>query len=194
MLKLKQKLLFSCLLPTLTMGQLLLITAKPVAANHDLCSGTADSSERCITAQREAANVQCFENNSGNNTAIASCVDRVTAHFNHTGSREDAPPLPAGAITSAPANYSGDCEDPNPGKENCAIIAYLLDFINILSAVVGIVSVIMIAVWGIQYTVARDNAQMTATARLRLLQTVLALVAYLFVYAFLQWIVPGGVF
>lgn len=77
---------------------------------------------------------------------------------------------------------------------NCKIAERLQDFTNALSAIVGIVAVIMIAYWGLQYTIARDNPQATATARLRLFQTVVALVAYIFMYAFLQYIVPGGVF
>lgn len=86
-----------------------------------------------------------------------------------------------------------DCKDVDLTK-NCRIAGYLQKFINAISAIVGIVCVVMIAVWGIQYTIARDNPQTTATARLRLVQTVIALVSYLFVYAFLQWVVPGGVF
>lgn len=95
---------------------------------------------------------------------------------------------------TAASGVEPDCKDPNVSRDNCQIVARLLGFINVLSGLVGIVAVVMIAVWGIQYTIARDNPQMVASARLHLLQTVIALISYLFIYAFLQWIVPGGVF
>lgn len=91
------------------------------------------------------------------------------------------------------ANFDADCRD-GLTQDKCGIVAYLITFINLLTAVVGIVSVIMITVWGIQYSVSRDNPQMVSSARLHILQTVIAVIIYLFVYAFLQWIVPGGIF
>lgn len=110
----------------------------------------------------------------------ASCSDPRFAGSSPTGTAE--------------SGVEPDCKDTNVTRDNCKIVARLLGFINVLSALVGIVSVIMIAIWGIQYTIARDNPQMVASARLHLLQTVLAVIGYLFIYAFLQWIVPGGVF
>jgi hypothetical protein len=94
-------------------------------------------------------------------------------------------------------NSKNDCivsgSSPNLNKDNCGIINYLLIFIRVLSALVGIVVVIMIVVRGMQYIVARENPQMTASARQGILWAVLALILYLFVFALLQWLVPGGV-
>jgi len=94
----------------------------------------------------------------------------------------------------ATGDLESDCNSPILSAGNCRIVYHLLNFINILSALVGITAVIMLTVWGIQYTVSRDNPQMVASARLKILNTVLAVVFYLFIYAFLQWLVPGGVF
>lgn len=88
--------------------------------------------------------------------------------------------------------FEVDCKEENPSVQNCGIIRRIRDIINVLSALVGIIAVIMLTVWGIQYTASRDNPQMVASARLHILQTVLAVVMYLFVYAFLQWLIPGG--
>lgn len=97
----------------------------------------------------------------------------------------------------AEVNAKNDCirkeGEASLTKENCGIVRYLLIFVNVLSGLVGIVVVIMIAVRGIQYIGARENPQMTASARLGILWAVLALILYLFVFAFLQWLVPGGV-
>lgn len=77
--------------------------------------------------------------------------------------------------------------------QNCAVMYYLLIFINALSALVGIVVVIMVAVGGVQYSAAKDNPQQAAQAKERIRNAILALVAYIFMVAFLQWLVPGGI-
>jgi len=66
--------------------------------------------------------------------------------------------------------------------------------INALSAGVGIVVIAMIILGGIQYTIAGDNAQATAAAKKRVTNALLALFTFLFIFAFLQWLVPGGLF
>lgn len=103
---------------------------------------------------------------------------------------------PTAANTS---DYGGDCTtDPKKKEtlnaENCGIVAIILDITNILSALVGIVVVIMIAIGGIQYTASRDNPQATAAAKEKIRNAILALVVYLFTYALLQYLIPGGIF
>jgi hypothetical protein len=66
--------------------------------------------------------------------------------------------------------------------------------VNVLSAGVGIIVIAMIIVGGIQYSIAGDNATATAAARQRITNALIALAAYLFVFAFLQWLIPGGIF
>lgn len=96
--------------------------------------------------------------------------------------------------TKGPAgNFGGTCEKQDLDQKNCAIIKYALLFTNILSALVGIVVVIMIAIGGLQYAASRDNPQATINAKNRLKTAVLALVGYLFIFAFLQYIIPGGI-
>jgi predicted small integral membrane protein len=87
-----------------------------------------------------------------------------------------------------------DCKETELDKENCGIVGYIVTFTNALAILVGIVIVIMIAVGGIQYTTARDDPQQVSAAKNRIRNAILALVFYLFTFAFLQWLVPGGVF
>lgn len=110
-----------------------------------------------------------------------------------TGSLISGSQTVSAETTTASQSYDGKCNDTNINKDNCAIIAYLVDFIRILSGLVGVVVVIMITVGGIQYSTARDNPQATAAAKDRITNAILALVFYLFIFAFLQYIVPGGV-
>ena len=91
-------------------------------------------------------------------------------------------------------NFEGRCEDAaNVNPDTCGIVAYLQTAINILTAVVGVVIVIMVALGGVQYTLARDNPQESAAAKTRIYNALMALVIYLFSFAFLQYLVPGGV-
>lgn len=88
-----------------------------------------------------------------------------------------------------------DCTNSqNLDRGNCKIIDYLVIVINALSALVGIVVVIMIVVGGIQYSAARDNPQAVQAAKTRITNAILALVVYVFFYGFLNYLIPGGLF
>lgn len=81
-----------------------------------------------------------------------------------------------------------------PDLSNNPIIKDLNIVLNFLSAGVGIVIVGMIILGGIQYSAAGDNAQAVAAAKQRIINALIALAAYLLMFAFLQWLIPGGVF
>lgn len=168
---------------------------RPTQANadHDTCPTSEQAAERCVQTKRDAVNEKCFERYAGENDKIARCVEAATAHYTFAGSPANAPALPDTSSTSEIEYVEADCQDQNVDKTNCGIVRRIVDVINILTALVGIVAAIMLTVWGIQYAASRDNPQMVASARQHILQTVLAVIMYLFVYAFLQWLVPGGI-
>jgi len=56
------------------------------------------------------------------------------------------------------------------------------------------VAVISIILGGIQYSASEGDPQKASQAKSRITKTVFAIVSYFFLYAFLQFIVPGGVF
>ena len=66
--------------------------------------------------------------------------------------------------------------------------------INFLSAGVGIVVIGVIILGGIQYSMAGDNTQATGAAKQRIINGLIALVAFIFMFAFLNWLLPGGAF
>lgn len=74
------------------------------------------------------------------------------------------------------------------------IVTDLQNIVNFLGAGVGIVVIGMIILGGIQYSIAGDNSQATTAAKQRISNAAIALVVYLFIFAFLQWLIPGGVF
>jgi len=64
--------------------------------------------------------------------------------------------------------------------------------VNFLSAAVGVVVIGVIIVGGIQYTLAGDNPTATGAAKQRIVNGLIALATFIFTYAFLQWLIPGG--
>jgi hypothetical protein len=59
---------------------------------------------------------------------------------------------------------------------------------------VGVVVVGVIILGGIQYTMAGDNPQAVTAAKQRIINGLIALAAFLLMFAFLEWLIPGGIF
>lgn len=76
--------------------------------------------------------------------------------------------------------------------EGCGVFSVLNLVVDILSIGVGIVGVIGISVVGIQYITAGGNEQQTTKAKRRIVEIVIGLVAFATLYAFMQWVLPGG--
>jgi hypothetical protein len=82
--------------------------------------------------------------------------------------------------------------------QNCVTSTPLIHdiqvIVNFLAASVGIIVTGVILLGGIQYILAGGNATALTAARQRIINGLIALFAFLFMYAFLQWIIPGGIF
>lgn len=83
---------------------------------------------------------------------------------------------------------SEDCLQKNPIVNDLNII------VGFLSGLVGVIVVGVIILGGIQYIAAGDKADAVSAAKKRIVNGVIALAAFLFVFAFLQWLIPGGLF
>jgi len=99
-----------------------------------------------------------------------------------------APALPAAQMQ----NFA-DVTDPKCKDKDCLIDKYVNPAIKILSAMVGIAVVIAIIVGGIQYSSAGGDPGKVAAAKSQIAKAIGALVMYIFLYAFLNFIIPGGV-
>jgi hypothetical protein len=78
-------------------------------------------------------------------------------------------------------------------SDDCGLVEkYATPFLNFLGAIVGLVVTISIVFGGIQYASSADDPNKVAAAKSRIVNAVIALVAFLFMYGFLQWIIPGG--
>lgn len=98
----------------------------------------------------------------------------------------------AGRPTSQGACPEAQCSGDTLTTENCTIISYLVGGINFLSAVAGMAIVASITIAGYQYMTARDNSGQIEAAKKRIMWAMIALGLFIFMYAFLNFLVPGG--
>ena len=110
----------------------------------------------------------------------------------------------AGKMTPAYADEGGkscagaqtsiiECGDNE--KENGGGIFVIINIVlNVLTFGVGIAGTLGIVISGIMYLTARDNEAQMTKAKSRLINIVIGLAAYAVMWAFLQWLLPGGIF
>lgn len=100
-------------------------------------------------------------------------------------------PLPASAGSPSlppPPATGATCQ-----QNNCDLIAtYLQPVIDLLSGLVGIIIVASLIMGGIEYSTSEGDPQKSAKAKHRITNTIFALFAFFFLYAFLQFLVPNG--
>lgn len=76
--------------------------------------------------------------------------------------------------------------------DNWGIDEILKLVLNIVVYGLGAAAVLGVVIAGILYMTARDNEQQVATAKRRLYEIVVGLIAWAVMYAVLQWLLPGG--
>ena len=62
-----------------------------------------------------------------------------------------------------------------------------------MSGLVGVVIIASIIYASIQYIIAGDNAQSVSAAKKRITDSIVALLAFVSIFALLQWLIPGGI-
>lgn len=79
-------------------------------------------------------------------------------------------------------------------KNECELLAkYLNPFIKLLSYLVGIAVVIGIMIGAIQVITSAGDPQKNANGKNHIRNALIAAIAYVILFAFLQWVIPGGV-
>jgi hypothetical protein len=96
---------------------------------------------------------------------------------------------------------NGACKDPalsgscKSNDDGCDLIGkYVNPTINLLSIAFGVIAVISLVMGGIQYAASTGDPQKVTLAKRRIYSTVIAVIAYIFLFSFLQFLVPGGIF
>jgi len=97
-----------------------------------------------------------------------------------------------------PSAWAASCGGQETSYLSCgsvdAIWTIILTIITVLTAGVGILAVGGIAYGAFLYTTSGDNSAQTSKAREIIRNVIIGLVAFAAMYAFLQFIIPGGVF
>ncbi len=78
-------------------------------------------------------------------------------------------------------------------KGQCIIDDYINPAIKTLAAIVGVAVTISIVVGGIQYASSGDDPQKVSAAKSRIIKALLTLIGFFFLFAFLNYIIPGGI-
>lgn len=93
-------------------------------------------------------------------------------------------------------DYSSNCSDSaiSCTSSNCNLIQeYVVPTINLLGASFGLIAVISLIFGAINYITSEGDPQKVSKAKLRIRNTIFAIVSFMFLYAFLNFLVPGGI-
>lgn len=132
-------------------------------------------------------------NNSTPNTPPTDSVAPGSTAKNNT----DKPPEYKPYTNKDREEIKSKCSNRNNAKEclkENPLVKWTMRIINFLSIGVIAVVVIMVIIGGIQYASAGPNPQQLQSAKKKIASAIIALVAYFFLYAFLQYLAPGGIF
>ena len=149
------------------------------------------------------------KNNSGSNSAPAPAPAPAPANSGSTSGSSSSSNSGSSSSRSSDGDAGENKEnedekepiDNTPEEVKTAILPEswkIEDILNMILLVVttgvGIAAVGAIVYAGVLYITARDNAGQVSKAKTMIMNTVIGVVAYILMWAFLQWIIPGGVF
>lgn len=176
----------------------LLSTSAPATVHADpVPSCNADSGAVLVPEQGDnPAYCKCpagqYLITGNDNKCSGQCPDGNTSGRDANGNAYCNAPLPADSSSDSStdkATQSGNCSD----ISKCDLITnYVQPFINFLAAFVGLAVVITIIIAGIQYGGSAGDAQKVTAAKNRIRNAVVALLMFLFLYALLNFLIPGG--
>lgn len=81
-----------------------------------------------------------------------------------------------------------------PTSMQCFFAKYLNPTVNLLAVIFGIIVTASVVAGGIQISSSAGDSGKFAKGRSRIINSLLALAGFVFLYAFLQWLIPGGIF
>ena len=122
----------------------------------------------------------------GNSQSVIKCRNKVLGNY-LAKTLPKLPPVhkPSPAPAKTTCNKDAGCD---------LIDTYVNPLVNLLSVAFGLIAVISIIMGGIQYSASEGDPQKSAQAKSRITNTLVAIFAYLFLYIFLQFLIPGGLF
>lgn len=97
-------------------------------------------------------------------------------------------------VENKDTNGDGEINEADKGVENNGIWKLLLTIVNWLTVGVGIIVALGIVLGAIRYITSDGNASQTQQGMSMITNAILGLVLYIFMYAIINFLVPGGLF
>lgn len=128
----------------------------------------------------------------------ADCMKQLETTYKPTPTRSTSTDPGCSSLDPTCTPTDGDCSGDGTveslNEENCGIISYIVIITNVLSALVGVIIVAMIIWGGIQYSTAGADASKVQAAKQKIVNALIALLLFVFGFAIVQWLIPGGLF
>ena len=100
----------------------------------------------------------------------------------------------AGDTLCREKHKENDCRAVNIDASNCGIVQLLDTVFNLVSGAISLAIIGNIIYAGIQYSIAQGDPSKASKSKDRIRNAVIAFLMYISLYAFIQWLIPGGVF
>lgn len=178
-------------------------TCKNTYSGHG--SGNGTDNKMTSALYQKYKNSKCDFRKGGNCSvngssqgAITTCSDPAAPATSTPSASSSSSGSKCDSLDPTCTKTDGDCREgtgdniANVDKDNCAIIGYIVVITNVLSALVGIVVVAMIITGGIQYSTAGSDSSKIQAAKQKITNAILALIIFIFSFAIIQWLIPGG--
>lgn len=169
-----------------TLAALVMVIALCMSVEFGLHSGRAAAATTTPTST----------STSSSSSGLKPCTADDAIKYNPNNPGAFPPCIQTGGV-DANGNQPVDSISSQPSGSSSGlpfIDKYLIPLFNYLAGVVGLVVTVSIVVAGTQYASAGDDAKKVEAAKQRIANAVLSLLSFLLLYAFLQWVVPGGFF
>lgn len=159
----------------------------PNKKKSDICDKYKDkkNNRSCVNgvkAGREKKDAD--DRNSGNSGGGSSGLNGSGGYKDTCGKGDDA----------VKVKFDFKCQGSDYEGPVGAIGDMAFAFIRFLSIGVGVAVVISIIVAGIQYSASEGNPETTQRAKQRIQNAIIGLILYIFIFAIIQFLVPGGLF
>lgn len=103
---------------------------------------------------------------------------------------DDADACVGAGCPATPTGQGSNCDN-----NHCDLISlYINPGIRLLSVIVGLVVAGSLVFGGVEYAASSGDPQKTSAAKARITNTLIAFLVYAFMFAFLNFLVPGGLF
>lgn len=157
--------------------------------NPQSASEFANDLKRVLLADAQAHN--------GSTTKPSPDSLEGEAPTSYCGAADCPAPVADPALCAIKPSTTGCNADANANctKNSCDLVKkYINPGIDLLSIIFGLIAAISLILGGIQYASSAGDPQKASAAKKRITMTVVAFIAYAFLYGFVQFLVPGGAF